>query len=153
MKNFLISLLFCTASMTIIAENDSEQMLAAAQTGDLTTLQNIFSKNDAPESLAIDRAFLAAYDAQQPKDVQLFLLSKSTTKGSLWANACTRGPVELVKILLEDDAKTDIRNTVIGHKHILDAKNAGQIEIAKTLQVYLVAKGYAYAGTIELDQK
>lgn len=138
--------------MTLVAGGNPSELLAAAQNGDLATLQKIFSKNDTPESLVVDRAFLAAYDAQQPKDVQLFLLSKSSTKGSLWANACTRGPVELVKILIEDDAKTDARNTLANHCHILNAKDSGQIAIAQMVQAYLIAKGYDYAGTIQLDQ-
>jgi hypothetical protein len=152
MKKFLISLLLSFGSMTLVAGGDNNALIAAAQTGDLAALKVIFSDDNLSLGAMVDAAFLAAYYAQQPKDVQLFLLSKSTTKGSLWTNACTRGPVELVKILIEDDAKTDGRNTLANHCHILNAKDSGQIAIAQMVQAHLIAKGYDYAGTIQLNQ-
>ena len=153
MKKFLIFLLLSFGNMTLVAGGDNNALIAAAQTGDLATLKVILSDENLSLGTIVDTAFLAAYHAQQPKDVQLFLLNKSTTKGSLWVDACTYGPIKLVEILLEDDAKTDVRNTLANHRHILDAKNAGQIAIAQMVKNHLINKGYGYAATIDLDQK
>lgn len=133
--------------------SDSEQLIEATQTGDLVTLQNIFSKKDKPESWIVDRAFQEAFNAKQPKKVLLFLLKNSSTKGSVFRAACTSGQIEMVKLFLEADATTHFMDSIANHEHIREAKDKGHLEVAKMIQAHLVAKGYGYASTIQLDQK
>jgi len=153
MKKLLFSSLLLLNGTNILAKGDSETLLQAAKTGNIAQLTIIFSEKETPNSWTIDTAFQQAFEAGQSKDILTLLLQNSSTKGQLLRDACTRGDVKMVDFLLEYDRTTskNLMDSIASIQNIEEARNTGHKDIAKTIQDYLLAKGYLYAKTIKID--
>jgi hypothetical protein len=153
MKKFLISLLLCSGSMTIVA-GGNQDLIQATKDNDLETIKNIFSSENKPEVRIIDTALRIAFETNKSNEIVSLLLKHNPSKSSTLLWACTNGEAIAVNILLESDKDSTCQNSIANYWHIRNAEDNNHEDIAKTIQAHLVTKGYVYTypETIQLNQ-
>lgn len=152
MKKLIFSFALISNAFFIQGEDTQEKLLSAALHGTKEDLEAIFKQPDRPIGRIVEIAFFNAAQAQRSDAILKIIAQHCPSQSALLSAACLQGKDHIASLLLEEDKANSLMNSIASHNHIIEAKNAGHIAIATTVQKHLLEKGYTYVRTISLEE-